>query len=106
MTAACGMVDIVLRLRIGVKDVSGNNFRDDEFRQIVQQRLIARSDHGVAGVRETTYRPKYTAVICSRPWPISRLITSRAWRSISFCFGVSWFDRVPSRAGHAQPVNS
>jgi hypothetical protein len=48
------MVDIVLRLRIGVKDVTGNDVRGDELSQVAQQRLIARSDHDVAGVRETT----------------------------------------------------
>jgi hypothetical protein len=42
------MVDIVLRLRIGVKDVTGNDVRGDELSQVAQQRLIARSNHGVA----------------------------------------------------------
>src|SRR6266700_4232315 len=50
MTATCAMVDIVLRLRIGVKDITGNDFRGDELRQVGQQRLIARSNHGVAVV--------------------------------------------------------
>ena len=48
MTAACVMVDIVLRLRIGVKDVTGNDVRGDELSQVAQQRLIARHIHGVA----------------------------------------------------------
>jgi hypothetical protein len=42
------MVDIVLRLRIGVKDVTGNDVGGDELSQVAQQRLIARSNHGVA----------------------------------------------------------
>jgi len=42
------MVDIVLSLRIGVKDVTGNDVGGDELSQVAQQRLIARSNHGVA----------------------------------------------------------
>src|SRR3569832_2576694 len=52
----------------------------------------------------TRYRPKYTAVICSRSWPRSRLIVSRASRSICFCSGVSRFEVGPLAAGAGQPV--
>jgi hypothetical protein len=48
MTAACVMVDIVLRLRIGVKDVTGDDVGGNELSQVAQQRLIARSNHSVA----------------------------------------------------------
>jgi hypothetical protein len=42
------MVGIVLRLGITVKVVAGNDIGGDEFREIAQQRLIARRDHGAA----------------------------------------------------------
>jgi hypothetical protein len=42
------MVAIVLRLRIGVKDVTGNDVGGDELGQVAQQRLIGRDIHGVA----------------------------------------------------------
>lgn len=54
----------------------------------------------------THHRPTYWAVTCSRSWPSSPEIVSRASRSISFCSGVSIFDFGPPFAGHSQPVNS
>ena len=131
MAAAWSMVGIVLRLGITVKDVTGDDIGGDELREVMQQRLIARSNHSVAiavrgrqhasaiesGVEARTHRTRWRghtlrgalpnhSVICSRPWPISRLMISRAWRSILLLLRVSCFDLVPPRAGHTQPVNS
>jgi hypothetical protein len=48
------MDGIVLRLGITVKDVAGNDIASDKLREVAQQRLIARRDHGAAiAVRET-----------------------------------------------------
>ena len=51
------------------------------------------------------YLPRYTAVICSRPWPISWLMVSRASRSIAFC---CWRELLGRRtaAGRALPSRS
>ena len=54
----------------------------------------------------TTYRDKYTAVICSLSCPSSALIVSRASRSIARCSGVRSLDLGPPAAGAAQPVSS
>ena len=96
---------------LGARNLSGARLLLQRYRMDVQERgggLQIERVHArpYRRVSRKPYRPKYTAVICSRLWPISRLMTSRAWRSMAFCFGVSCFDLVPPRAGHSRPVNS
>lgn len=44
-------------------------------------------------------------MICSRPWPISAEIMSRAWRLASVCSMFNWAERKPPAEGQARLIN-
>ena len=57
-------------------------------------------------IQTDTYRPRYTAVICSLSCPSSALIVSRTSQSSSRCSAVRSLDLGPPTAGAAHPVSS